>query len=91
MNPTIVYKDKGAHHRLGGTFSWKGVATQEALDEALADGWFLTMQEAIDGVPAVSDAPPTRKEMELKATELNIKFDGRTTDAKLLKMINEAV
>ena len=34
------------------------------------------------------NAPPTRAELETMATELGIKFDGRTTDAGLLKKIN---
>lgn len=37
------------------------------------------------------DAPPTRVEMEAKATELGIKFDGRTSDARLLAKISEAL
>lgn len=35
--------------------------------------------------------PPTREELEQKANELGIKFDGRTTDRKLLEKINEAL
>lgn len=37
------------------------------------------------------DAPPTREELEAKATELGIKFDGRTTDRVLLQRIEEAI
>ena len=37
------------------------------------------------------DAPPTRAEMEAKARELGIKFDGRTSDKLLLKRITEAL
>lgn len=33
--------------------------------------------------------PPTREEMEVKAKELGVKFDGRTSDEKLLERINE--
>lgn len=40
---------------------------------------------------AVDDAPPTREELEAQATELEIKFDGRTTDAVLTKKIEEAM
>ena len=32
--------------------------------------------------------PPTRAELEQKATELGIKFDGRTGDRRLLMLIN---
>jgi len=37
------------------------------------------------------NAPPTRVEMEDKARELGIKFDGRTSDARLLAKIGEAL
>lgn len=37
------------------------------------------------------DAIPTRAELESKAIELGLKFDGRTKDASLLKRINEAL
>ncbi len=36
-------------------------------------------------------APPTRAELEEKAGELGIKFDGRTTDRKLLEKIEEVL
>ena len=42
-------------------------------------------------VKAEDDAPATRVEMEAKAIELGIKFDGRTTDARLLAKITEAL
>lgn len=35
--------------------------------------------------------PPSRSELEIKATELKLKFDGRTTDKKLFKMIEESL
>lgn len=37
------------------------------------------------------DAPPTRAELEQKATELGIKFDGRTGDKKLGELIAAAL
>jgi hypothetical protein len=41
-------------------------------------------------VAEVSDnATPTRAEMEEQATKLNIKFDGRTRDHKLLQLITD--
>ena len=46
--------------------------------------------EAVIG-EVVDNAPPTRVEMEAKATELGIKFDGRTSDARLLAKITEAL
>jgi hypothetical protein len=35
------------------------------------------------------DALPTRKELEAKATELGIRFDGRTKDKKLGQLIQD--
>jgi hypothetical protein len=37
------------------------------------------------------NAPPTREELEAKATELGIKFDGRYSDKKIAQMIDEAL
>lgn len=37
------------------------------------------------------DAPPTRAELEQKARELGVKFDGRTSDGTLLRRINAAM
>ena len=45
------------------------------------------IQDPVATVPN-DDEPPTREELEAKAKELGINFDGRTSDAKLLKRIN---
>ena len=37
----------------------------------------------------IDNSAPTREELEIKARELNIKFDGRTRDHKLLQLITE--
>ena len=37
------------------------------------------------------DAPPTRDELEAKARELGVKFDGRTSDKTLLSKIEAAL
>ena len=66
------------------------VADELELEAALSAGWFKTVPEAL--AQKVDKEPmPTREELELKATELGIKFDGRTTDAKLGKLIAEKV
>jgi hypothetical protein len=39
--------------------------------------------------PLHDDAPPTRAELEAKATQLALKFDGRTSDKKLAHLINK--
>lgn len=93
--PTLVYRCPGEHQRHGGTYKFKQVQDEQQLDAALADGWFETLPEAIDGKPPVAAAPtavedpsPNRAELEQKANELEIKFDGRTSDKKLFDLIN---
>lgn len=91
--PTIVYKCPGDHHRAGGTYSYRGAEDVEALSALVAEGWFLTLPEAIEGKAAETDdnSAPTRKELEAKAAELGIKFDGRTTDKSLGEKIELAI
>jgi hypothetical protein len=90
----IVYRGFGPHHRKGGSFNSIGVKSPEEMKAKLADGWYATLHEAIeahDNPTKVDEAPATRGELEVKAKELKLTFDGRTSDAKLLKMIDEAL
>lgn len=96
--PTIVYKCPGSHQCRGSSYSYKSAADESALAGLLAAGWFRTLPEAMAGESVQiededagdqdDNAPPTRAELEAMAAELGIKFDGRTTDAGLLKKIN---
>ena len=103
--PTIVYRCPGPHWGPPGTtYESVGVEDEQQLAQRLSDGWFATLPEAAESFlnpkPSAEaivaevvedDAPPTRAEMEAKATELGIKFDGRTSDARLLAKITEAL
>jgi hypothetical protein len=58
----------------------------------------VRVREPVEAVEAIepdevveSDAPPTREEMSIKARELGIKFDGRTSDKKLSSLIATAL
>ena len=89
FEPKLVYKSPGSQYGPEGkTYSWAGVKTQDELDGKLADGWHLTLGEAIapkekqPEIPA-DDSAPTRSELEEKAGQLGLKFDGRTSDSKL--------
>ena len=88
------------------TYSVKSVADEQQLAEAIARGWFETREQAVgiqkveevkaealtsETVEIKEDAAPTRAELEQKAKELGIKFDGRTSDSRLLKLITERV
>ena len=93
--PTIVYKSPGNHQCPGSTYSYKAATDGAELSALLAAGWFRTLPEALTGKSVEDTAEelddnsaPTREELETMATELGIKFDGRTTDAGLLKKIN---
>jgi hypothetical protein len=65
----------GINHRL--------LAEQAAAAEAQAQA-----QEVVDIEP-VDESAPTREELEAKATELGIRFDGRTKDKKLGQLIQD--
>jgi N-formylglutamate amidohydrolase len=97
--PTIVYRSPGLHAgEFGKTYESKGVADAGELAAALAAGFHRTLIDACRPsqpvapaeVPA-DDAPPTRAELEQHATELGLKFDGRTTDRRLAALITEAI
>jgi hypothetical protein len=99
FEPKLVYKSPGDQHGPEGkTYSWAGVKTQEELDGKLADGWHLTLGEAIAPKEApkqpeipLDDSAPTRSELEEKAGQLGLKFDGRTSDSKLGQRIIDAL
>jgi hypothetical protein len=94
--PTFVYKSgRGAGRYKRKKYQYFAVQDEAQRQEMLAKGWLATRDEAlglvkpkIETVTIKADyAPPTRAELEQKARELGLKFDGRTSDKKLLKMI----
>ena len=98
--PTIVYKVPGRYVRPYGTYDFAGVNNVEEFEAKIKEGWFPSFSEAIElkNVEAVVKeakaddiAPPTRQELEEKATELGIKFDGRFSDKKIAQLIEEAL
>lgn len=96
--PALVFKCPGPHKHAKGTYDHMAVQDEDEHADKLKSGWFATLPEAIEGkqvsVKSVEqdiELPPTRAELETKAAELNIAFDGRTSDAKLLAKINEAL
>lgn len=96
--PRFVYKSPGRPGKfMGKRYGYVAVADEIELAERLAQGWFETREEAILGVRATKVVEvdevtePTREEMEQKARELDIKFDGRTSDKKLNSLIDEAL
>lgn len=92
--PLFVYKKVKASE-----FETLLVESEEQYKAAIDGEWFATVPEALEGKPAqvaeqaipADDAQPTREELESKATELGLKFDGRTSDRKLGALISEAL
>lgn len=87
--PRIVYRAGGEWLLESGAYSVRQVADADELAAAQAEGWHLDQYAAkaadealVDQVPA-DDTPPTRAELEAKATELGIKWDGRWGDKRL--------
>ena len=95
--PKMLYKHGGNLETNDGRYSYVIVADPDEQEEKVSEGYFLSMAEAKEAVkekpkaPENDNAPPTRDELETKAKDLNVKFDGRTSDKKLLDQINEAL
>ena len=102
--PTILYRTPGPHKKPRGvTYATKGAADQAEFDALIANGWFASYDDAVSGKAApkaaakVADEPvdevsgPTREELESKADELGLSYDGRTSDKKLAERIAEAL
>lgn len=96
--PAMVYRCPGAHFGPNGTtYDSRGVNDELQLLEAISQGWSESLVLAVsehqnkDVNQIEDDLPPSRAEIEEKAVELGIKFDGRTTDRKLLEKIAEVL
>jgi uncharacterized protein (DUF1697 family) len=69
------------------------IVEEDEIEDTIANGWSLTTDEAINGEDDVNieTKAPTRKEMEIKAKELGIKFPSNIKDETLLKKINDKI
>ncbi len=94
--PRSLFKSPGDQWVGGGSFAIEHVEDLAQYHAAKKAGWFDSVGEALEAwksgkvAEPEDNAPPTRAEMEQRAKELGIKFDGRTTDAALLRKISEA-
>lgn len=94
MSQTMLFKCPGPHDIHGGKFDYV-IVDDAHIESKLSEGWFMTTpeakaakEEAEKPKSARDNAPPTRAELEQKAGELGIKFDGRTSDKKLSDLID---
>ena len=51
----------------------------------------VAVAEVVEVADPIIESAPTREEMSIKARELGIKFDGRTSDKKLNLLIETAL
>lgn len=90
--PRFVYcKPSADSVSRGLKYDYVQVCNDAEYDARIAAGYVdkaadIDAPAAIVEVPP-DDAPVTRAELEQKARELGLKFDGRTTDRKLSAMI----
>jgi hypothetical protein len=99
--PTIVYRTPGPHKKpRGKTYAYRGAADQEAFDALIAKGWSASYEEAVSKLDKKPNAKaveidevsgPTREEMEIKAKELGVSFNARTSDITLSDRITAAL
>lgn len=91
--PTILYRTPGPHKKpRGGTYAYKGAADQAAFDDLISKGWFPSYEDAVAGKVVIDEvSAPTRLELEYKASELGVSYDGRTSDKKLAERIAKAL
>lgn len=90
MYPKMVFKCPGDQVLPGGkSYGHKVVHSDEETDVAVADGWFPSVPEAVEGKldePAAqepAEGAPRREELEAKAKELGLRFGKKTTEAEL--------
>lgn len=101
--PAFVYRKAAGRREDRSPFDTLPVADEAEHEAALKDGWFNDVISALApkvepiaraddvGDVVADDLPPTRAELEAKAVELGLKFDGRTSDRKLSSLIDEAL
>jgi hypothetical protein len=103
--PVFLYQCPGTWSGDGFTFGARLANDQGEFDAAVSEGWYPTVPQAVEAwrkpvqvsIPPApvsvpdDNAPPTREELEAKATELGIEFDGRHKDSTLMKKIDDAL
>jgi|LauGreDrversion2_2_1035103.scaffolds.fasta_scaffold04697_3 hypothetical protein len=99
--PTILYCVPGPFKKpRGGTYATRPAADKEAFDALIAKGWSASYEEAaskLDKKPKAKAVEidevsgPSREELEVKAKELGVSFNARTSDITLSDRITSAL
>lgn len=95
--PRMVYKieDKGDWQT---KTKYKLVNNDNEYSSAISDGWFESVIDAVSppkkqeekALTIEDESSSQRQDLELKAKELKIKFNKKTSDEKLFELIQEA-
>ena len=96
--PTILYRTPGPFKKpRGGTYAIRPAADKEAFDALIAKGWSASYEGAVGLKPKAKAVEidevsgPTREELEIKAKELGVSFNVRTSDITLSERITSAL
>lgn len=102
--PKAVFQFGGQEVYEGDNYTSRVVHSEDELNAATEAGWHVHPYEAkaaalaehedkadTDDAKDDDTKPPTRDELEQKAKELGIDFDGRTSDKKLSDKIAAAL
>jgi hypothetical protein len=96
--PTILYRIPGPHKKPRGlTYGYTGAADQEQFDALIAKGWSASYEGAVRSKPKAKAVEidevsgPSREELEVKAKELGVSFNARTSDITLSDRITSAL
>lgn len=99
--PRMLFQVGDQEEMHGGRFNYILVHDNDALEAMIDSGWYMTTCHAKEAagkpVQAVAEtvaigedgALLDRSALEARATELGVKFDGRTSDRKLNTLIIE--
>lgn len=86
--PQALYRAPGVEKTDLGAFTSALVTNEDQREAHLAEGWHESREGAMAAAEKAA-AAPTRAELEQKASEMGLKFDGRTSDSKLAAAIAE--
>ena len=94
IKSAAIIKDKPVASGKDLRLQKKNLKSQQAKERKANKICFPSAMDAQICAPTVQNAPqddaaPTRAELEAKATELGIRFDGRTNDKKLGQLIQD--
>lgn len=88
----LVYRLGDKHFGPNGTkYDFAIVLNKASLDQRIKDGWFNTLEEALNPDDSIGDEAPTRNEVKMKADELGLKYPKNIKTSKLQKIVEDEI